>query len=187
MTYDPVRRRTVLFSGQAATDSFPADTWTWDGERWSRMTSGGPAGRVHHSLAWDPAGRRVILFGGIAPGEHRPLGDTWAWNGTAWRLIAPDAPPRTHARLTGSPIGILLLGGLRTTTPMVLGADGWRVLGAEAGPAARYLPAAAFDPRRHRVVLFGGGNAAGSDLFADTWEFDGIAWSLIAAGPPAGR
>jgi hypothetical protein len=27
------------------------------------------------------------------------------------------------------------------------------------------------------LVLFGGGNPAGMDLFADTWEHDGTGWT----------
>jgi hypothetical protein len=31
MAHDAVRHRMVLFGGQIGADSFPADTWTWDG------------------------------------------------------------------------------------------------------------------------------------------------------------
>jgi hypothetical protein len=43
-----------------------------------------------------------------------------------------------------------------------------------------------YDAARHRVVLFGGG-AHGTDLFGDTWEWDGSAWSLVSSDGPSPR
>ena len=46
-------------------------------------------------------------------------------------------------------------------------------------PSARYLTDVAYDTKRDVLVLFGGGDPAGSSLFADTWEFDGTTWRRV--------
>jgi hypothetical protein len=48
------------------------------------------------------------------------------------------------------------------------------------GPSGRNRHTMAYDSRRDRVVLFGGstdGNQGGVGSFADTWEWDGFAWT----------
>ena len=46
-------------------------------------------------------------------------------------------------------------------------------------PGSRYLTDAAYDVKRDVLVLFGGGDANGMSLLADTWEFDGASWRRI--------
>lgn len=58
-------------------------------------------------------------------------------------------------------------------------------LSNEAGPAARYETAMAYDAAREVVVLFGG--ADGETTFGDTWEWDGVAWTLAATEGPGRR
>ncbi len=57
---------------------------------------------------------------------------------------------------------------------------------ADPGPSPRAFHAAAYDPERHRTVLFGGywqgppgpGPApAAKQTFAETWEYDGTTWT----------
>ena len=48
------------------------------------------------------------------------------------------------------------------------------------GPDPRSVHAMAYDAKRERVVLFGGGGPGGPGLynsFADVWEWDGAAWA----------
>ena len=66
----------------------------------------------------------------------------------------------------------------------------WRPAGP-GGPGPRTFPAAAFDRRRGRLVLFGGNRVlfgpekARDTLLDDTWEWDGAAWKrLPVSGPP---
>ena len=63
MAYDAARGRVVLFSGLSAQRL--ADTWEWDGGRWSQMKPAtSPPFRSGHAMAYDPVRRRVVLFGG---------------------------------------------------------------------------------------------------------------------------
>ena len=53
----------------------------------------------------------------------------------------------------------------------------WQQLQPTQVPPRRVFPAMTFDPRRGRVVLFGGLNAGGP--LDDTWEWTGTDWELI--------
>ena len=60
----------------------------------------------------------------------------------------------------------------------------WRQA-ANTGPQPRNWPALAYDPVRHKTVLFGG-DAPGI-THGDTWEWDGTAWTIVATSGPAPR
>jgi hypothetical protein len=73
MAYDPIRRRSVVFSGFNA----GADTWEWDGNDWAqRVSATSPGGRYAYGFAYDPRRHRVLLFGGYQGGQRS---DTWTW------------------------------------------------------------------------------------------------------------
>ena len=179
MVYDAARRRVVLHGGQAVPPSYPADTWTWDGTAWERHApQGGPGGRIHYGLTWDPSAQRVLMFGGTLPGTGS-LGDTWAWIGS-WSAAATGTAPRSHAELGVLSSGVVLMGGFATgsSPAMVLNGQTWTA--TDAGPGARYLSAMAFDPNRNVTVLFGGGDVATDQLYADTWEHSaGGGWRKV--------
>lgn len=52
-------------------------------------------------------------------------------------------------------------------------------------PPPRKGHAMAFDPARNRLVMFGGRDGAGANLFGDLWEFDGVAWLQRTFAPNA--
>lgn len=58
---------------------------------------------------------------------------------------------------------------------------------AIATPPEREAHGLAFDPVRGRLVLFGGRDLAGTQVFGDTWEFEGSNWQLRATGRPPAR
>lgn len=180
MAYDRVRGRTVLFGGQVTLDSFPTTTWEWDGNGWTLAATGGPPARVHHGMAFDSASGRVIVYGGYQP-NVRDLGDLWSWDGAQWTSLGQGAI-RTHHVLShhGGLGAVVALGGINgnVASPLmsVLRNNQWIVEGG-TGPRGRYLAGAAYDSNRGVLVLFGGGNPAGMDLFADTWEHDGTRWT----------
>ena len=85
---------------------------------------------------------------------------------------------------------VVLLGGFPTTGAI---ADTWEWDGAEwtqiadTGPEARAVHAMTFDVAGQRVLIFGGLSAPpASAALADTWAWDGAAWTEVAHfGPPA--
>ena len=62
----------------------------------------------------------------------------------------------------------------------------WGPVSTSQVPPARQFAAMTFDSTRNRTVLFGGGNAAFTNL-SDTWEFDGANWvqRTPTTSPPA--
>ena len=78
MTYDTVRKVTLLFGGAAGLDL--ADTWAWDGTNWTELTpTPSPACRDRSAMAFGQGGN-TVLFGGYANCNATPLGyvaDTW--------------------------------------------------------------------------------------------------------------
>ena len=97
MAYDPVSRKIVLFGG--ANSNWPplADTWLFDGTRWTQgpSTPAGMSGRVGAQMVYDDALGKIVLFGGSGTG---PLLDTWLYDGAtnSWSQgpSAPSMKPR---------------------------------------------------------------------------------------------
>ena len=67
------RRRVVLHGGLFA-DSF---AWEWDGSEWRIALQASPSEREGGALAYDPAARRLVLFGGR--NQYAPFQDTWVY------------------------------------------------------------------------------------------------------------
>jgi N-acetylneuraminic acid mutarotase len=141
-----------------------------------------------------PLGDVLVLFGGS--GITGLLADTWTWNGTVWSELEVAGPsPREDAVM--APLGdeLVLFGGwLVSDTAGQAAGDTWVFDGASftqldvAGPPAR--ADAVMVPFDGRLVLFGGqavaAGAPSGTIFADTWTFDGTAWTkLDVSGPPA--
>lgn len=86
MAYDPDRRVVVLFGGQGGPGTVFGDTWTWDGQRWTRWRPpSSPSARAHAAMAWDPQIHRILLVGGWSDGAAGTPADAWSWDGRTWR------------------------------------------------------------------------------------------------------
>ena len=87
MAYDTTRRRIVLFGGDKIDGHTRlADTWKWDGRNWTLLKSvSSPTRRSHHTMAYDSARQRTVLFGGY-DGVLNIRGDTWEWDGAELTL-----------------------------------------------------------------------------------------------------
>jgi len=101
LAYDAARARTVLFGGTTSptSTSIPPfwDTWEWDGTNWSqRVSNHAPLPRSDHSLAYDSARGRTVLYGGLGSILGLPtfqLSDTWEWDGADWLQFSPPQGP----------------------------------------------------------------------------------------------
>jgi hypothetical protein len=78
MIYDSAYDRVVLFGGDDAV-GYNNETWVYNltDNTWTNMTTTGdkPSKRSGHSMAYDSAHDRTILFGGTAGGD-----ETWVYN-----------------------------------------------------------------------------------------------------------
>ncbi len=188
LAYDAARGRAVLAGGGL---SPIMDVWEWDGSIWTR---GLPATnlpvREGHALWYDPALRRVVLFGGmISPGFAQPgpfQNDLWAWDGNDWVLLGMAGPPTDQYAMsfdTARGLAVLYGGALRSTWEW----DGvaWNQRAPITSPSPRWGQALAHDSPRQRTVLFGG-SANLLLKHADTWEWDGTDWAqrFPAQSPP---
>ena len=163
MVYDPVRKKTFLFSGwQPAAGFYIPEQWEWDGPTatWRQIMISGaqPKARYGASMVWDPDRSRAVLFGGFCYDSSADTAarcnDIWEWDGTTatWTNRTP----------TGT------------------------------SPSPRMWQSTTYDTARKKLVLYGGYTGAGvattGTWVDETWEWDGAtgAWTKIAttAGIP---
>jgi hypothetical protein len=155
-----------------------------------RATSGPlPPPRSHGVFVFDPARRRVLMFGGRT--GLTALGDTWIWDGAVWTplLAGPQPPARSFASATFDAVrGRVLMQGGQVPLLGVLD-DTWEHDGAawtRRQPATRpgfNTGPMAFDLVRGKAVLMMSTGLAGAPL--ETWEWDGNDWSRRATTGPA--
>ncbi len=142
-----------------------------------------PSPRTRVAMTYDPVRNVVVLFGGYS--GSAPVDDTWelstadcmTWTWTRRTPSGPVPAPRFDAQLAFDPVRqVSVLFGGQSATSMNLG-DTWEWNGTAwtqrtpiVSPPARFGHGMALEPRRQRIVMFGGTADADGD---DTWEWDG--------------
>ena len=181
MVNDPTSGRLIMFGGDVDTPDGirepSGDTWAYDpsANTWTELgPSGPPSARAAPAMAYDPATRRVIMFGG----ERRRgwnftrFGDTWAYDPVAntWAQLSPAGPAPAgragHVMVYDPPSGrILMFGGgdeeeenfLNDLWAFDATTNTWtELIPTGALPAGRTQSAMAYDPVTRRMILFGG-------------------------------
>jgi hypothetical protein len=127
MVYDSATTRTILFGGSTATDvggsklSYEfSDTWDWNGVHWTQLFPlHVPTARYGHTMVYDSARKRIVLFGGRTGNGKQDLGDTWVFKDGDWTQIdTPNAPgARVLADAVYDPLRdrVVLFGGATIT------------------------------------------------------------------------
>lgn len=178
LTYDEATHQLLALGSTHPVNANGTETeesWTWDGQRWTQVHPlHSPPPLADAAAAYDPATRRVIVFGGArvndSGGTSDIVADTWAWDGTDWTQLHPAAHPSARASAAMATDGALgrpiLFGGIDRSAEAagatVFGdtwswvADTWVRLQTAAAPSPRFDARMAYDPVRHQVVLFGG-------------------------------
>jgi hypothetical protein len=161
-----------------------------------------PGPRSDHSLGFDPARNRVLLFGGDSRGTvngvDQPvhLDETWAFDSATqrWERLNPSVAPEARGGAATTRAGVLwyLFGGrsgafgtLRLHNDVWsydLTTDQWSQLSPDIPkssnanvPDQRYHGRVAADPARNRLLIFGGTSDAerfGNRVHNDLWSFD---------------
>ena len=189
-TFDSTRGVVVLAGGLGAAGAL-ADVWEWNGTTWALAPapSGSPLARQSAAMAYDVARQESVLFGGLSTSAAGALNDTWTWNGSVWGNRSPTASqptPRESVSLAYDPTRsrVVLFGGLDNTGAR---GDTWEFDGtawanrspAVISPAARRGAGLVHSASHGGVVLFGGrGPTMG--MFADSWVWNGTAWTQLA-------
>ena len=143
MFYDPLGGTVVLFGGQLSS-STNNDLWEYSAaaNKWTKIYPSGsaPSARAGHSMIYDPATARAIVFGGRAGAFY---GDCWAFSPATetWTELQPklSAAARAVRRrgglrlrqgpsdrvrrhgcqrfVPGRPVGVGPVGGARLSRP----------------------------------------------------------------------
>lgn len=197
LVHDEARGVNLLFGGYACPGvacNGLADTWTWDGETWTRLSPlSSPGPRYASGATYDAEHEEVVLFGGSSCDlVCKPGGETWTWNGTTWAHEIPEhsppplyAPAMTYDRANKE---VVLFGGCATTacpTPTATwtwdGTDWTSHIEPHLGltaPTPRYGSGMAYDVARQRTILFGGSDVLGNSV-GDTWAWNGTTWTEL--------
>ncbi len=188
----------VMVGGNSAeaTSDTSLGAWLWDGQRWRRAPSSPPDRGAAGAATFDGT---LFLFGGSDRNGlmNEASSGLLAWDGAAWSA-PPQAgqspqPLREFFAFGATPRGLVAFGGTDDTNAnfadtWLLGAQGWQLVddgGTDASPIGLVAPAAA--TLGSSLVVFGGIDANGT-AHADTWIWNGSAWSQVPAqdgGPPA--
>jgi hypothetical protein len=186
--YDAVRNRVVVFGGSdGSTLSNQVRILDLNSPtQWDVLSTAGtpPSPRFRHAAIYDPAGDRMLIFGGNEDGTSTNIlkNDLWelSFSGTpTWTLLAPQgtapAPVQYHSAAY-DPVGhrMLVYAGSQLWELMLGGEPTWSLMtipGPNPGP--RSTPALVFDASRNRLLLLGGNPS------------DGIFWELQLSGQPA--
>jgi Galactose oxidase, central domain len=207
LAYDPATSQLVLFggygcasstpcrSGLAAHNSYFNDTWLWTGTTWAMQSPAtSPSPRSTAAMAYDPATRQLLLFGGTGAHVGTIYGDTWDWNGSDWVQLTPATSPgaRYGASLAYDQAThkLILFGGKGVGTDKYLN-DTWSWDGSTwsrrrpaTSPPVRRFASMAYDAATSQLVLFGGNNHNGN--LGDTWLWSATNWvqQSPATSPP---
>jgi hypothetical protein len=148
-------------------------------------------------MAYDPATRTMLLFGGGSNQYPGYLGDTWSWNGITWTRLSPSASPpaRSYAPIAydAATRTVLLFGG----EGMISGGEysgeygglsdtwswngtTWTKLSPPASPGASDFDSMAYDPATATALLYRGGCCG---PLGQTWSWNGTTWTRLS--PPA--
>ena len=204
LVFDSTRGRTLYLAAgpQLVSGTGAPWIWEWDGARWSsRACSGSAVGLSNASLAFDGARSRIVVAGGTASGGTglAPLWEidpvTCAWT----QRTSSVAPPARLDALTAWDSKrnvVVMFGGsgpgtdwnqvgfLQDTWEWDGAAGTWTQRSIGTAPTKRMQSAMAYDPRRQRIVLFGGFDGT---FLGDTWEYDGATWKSMSSSGPSAR
>jgi hypothetical protein len=85
MTYDPIRKVTLLFGGFGSSGNASAELWQWDGLDWTLLNDGIAPATAPAVLAFDSIRGVTVLYGNTG-------GRVYEWDSKAWSVFNPPAP-----------------------------------------------------------------------------------------------
>ncbi|MBI4872143.1 MAG: hypothetical protein HY814_11315 [Candidatus Riflebacteria bacterium] len=203
MVFDSARGGLVLFGGVRPGGLVQDDTWEFrmeDGARaWRlRTPAQSPPPRRGHSLVYDPARGRSVLYGGTDASGYR-LSDTWEWDGTTWAQRRPTRSPGPReghgSWYDAEARRVVVFGGNGVTGGRVETAYEWdganwtlshpgdflsMGLLIDGSYEGRARMACTYDLARRRAILCCGIGTDGT-VSADTWERADRRWVLRQA------
>lgn len=172
------------------------NTWT---TLTAQSAAGSPSDRFRPAFAYDPAGNRLVLFGGAsAPGVS--LSDCWEYdlNTNQWNQIPNPTPGTTgptgrfdcqmeYDAATGS---LILFGGQESNTTSSRVGDTWLLSGGtwvnlapSTSPSARGLHAMTSRGAPYNDIVLIAGRDAANVIQSDMWTWDGVGMTWTQVTP----
>jgi len=168
--------------------------------RWQKLqlAATGPDIDWNARMAYDAARGKVVLHRGGTTFYTTSLQEMWEWDGVDWTLRPPagtEPPPRAgHGLVYDRARDRVVIFGGQMGSATTYFQDLWEWDGATAEwterspsgawPSARTGLSMVYDPRRAKVIVFGGlvsilTPSAQNSPYQDTWEWDGStgAWT----------
>ncbi|HZT08905.1 MAG TPA: kelch repeat-containing protein [Chloroflexota bacterium] len=183
--WDAADGRMFVFGGMTDNTSYLDDLWSYDpsANAWGRVDEGAPSpdARARHAAVWDPAGRRMLVFGGYR-GLSGYSNELWSFSPSSesWTRIdgtggQPPARAR-HGAVWDSKQGqMLIFGGyvggvdyLDDLWSFQPSTGLWTRLSADSGPGPRGDGTALWDTASGSLLVFGG---HGGDVSSDLWSY----------------
>ncbi|HEX6393378.1 MAG TPA: hypothetical protein VFZ97_08045, partial [Acidimicrobiales bacterium] len=188
MAFDPALHQLILFGGRNGAGHQLDDTWAWNGASWynigGRPGSTTPSSRDGATLAYDGQGH-LLLFGGEGTASAVPANPTASPTQSTAAGVATLGERSGTAQTNATAAPLIALGDTWQWS-----SGGWSQINVP-GPTARTNAAASYDQAHGAVVVFGGASgpsgAPGTVQLADTWTWNGSAWSQTppTSGPAA--
>ncbi len=197
---DPFAKQATPYDLEAVAYEGGADVATLAGARRWTLREDPPLPSRGASMVYRRASGELLLYGGVT--QSGASEGFFAFADNAWRTLSGGSSspgPRVGAALAYDEARdrMVLFGG--SFGPLIdphndtweWDGERWIELtpvGATTGsadhPSVRMLAAAAYDPVRQRVILFGGETKVGDVLVPanDLWAWDGASWTSLDAG-----
>ena len=140
MAYDAARQQVILFGGQYASAG-NSDTWAWDGNDWSKVSSGTPQPRWYHAIAYHSGLQKVFMYGGADLSARND--ELWAWDGSTWEYKTEKGPQIlfAHSMVYDSNRNkLIVFGGLTDGNPSWAYLNETWEYGLDEGPALYLKP-----------------------------------------------
>ena len=188
--YDPKAGVIVMTGGYRSnvngSGNLP-DTWTFDGQ-WHYLTVGPQPQMRGATMAWDPVGQRILLYGG-ANTAYQMQQNLWAWNGSTWTNLGAGLPPaRVNAAMANTGSQIVLFGGSASGGAKL--DDTWTFTATWSqvlSPGSRRMMTGVNDVLDARAVYYGGLNPSSFQAMGDTWGLSASGYQQLATSPPNAR
>jgi hypothetical protein len=186
MTYDQSSDAPLVYSSSA-------ETWSWNGAEWTVKASEAGRPDPHRStpvMAFDPATRHVVMFGGFNHGAG-DLNTMWSWTGQGWTSLGTQAPFRILQAAAAADMDRRVLLGYQNpyvkppVPPIIVASpaetwawDGvrWTQLHPVHEPTA-WVSAMFADPKSHQVLLVGTNFTKSNAI--EIWVWNGDDWSQL--------
>ena len=190
MVYHPQLQEALLVGcvPSSVRQSSPNIIWGWNGERWRRVSEGGPQMLLLGGTAYDEKRNVLVMYGGYSWAENGCIRETWEWDGETWAqkdVGSPTACDHLEMVYDASRGEVLLFGGGDDNQNLI--AETWSWNGKEwisisnEGPPGRAHFGFVYDSVHEQALLYGG---YADQILEDFWTWRDGAWQRINVPGP---